>query len=150
MKYITIIFLIVICSCEHPVAKPVILKPVQHKVVETEKPFSNPSIIFGSSYAQFFQCLHRNNQFEKMICFTSNSTIKKFSREQVLNYYKHNFKFDYVLGTLSNINVEEGVTILTYSKASIFATRRKLRIPCILENDSVKIILNSLSAKPFE
>lgn len=149
MKYITIIYLVVIYSCEHPVAKQKPLKSTIQKA-ETEKPFSNPSIIFGSSFGQFFQCLYRTNQFEKMICFTSNLTIKKFSREQVLNYYQHDFKFDYVLGTLSNINVEEGVTILTYSKASIFATRRKLRIPCILENDSVKIILNSLSAKPFE
>ncbi len=150
MKYIAIIYLVVIYSCEHSVTNPVILKPVEHKVVELDKPFSNPSLIFGSNFTQFFQCLFRNNQFDRMMSFTSNSTIKKFSREQVLNYYKHNFKFDYVLGNLSNINIEEGVTILTYANASIFATRRKLRIPCILENDSVKIILNSLSNKPFE
>ena len=149
MKYIAIIYLVVICSCEHPVAKQKRLKSTIQKA-ELEKPFSKPNIIFGSSFGPFFQCLYRNNQFDRMMSFTSNSTIEKFTRKQVLNYYKHNFKFDYVLGNLSNINIEEGVTILTYANASIFATRRKLRIPCVLENDSVKIILNSLSAKPFE
>lgn len=150
MKYIAIIYLVVIYSCEHSVTTPVMLNPVEHKVVEVEKPFSNPSLIFGSSFAQFFQCLYRTNQFDRMMSFTSNSTIEKFTRKQVLNYYKQDFKFDYVLGKLSSFSIEDGITTLTYSKASIYATRRKLRIPCVLENDSVKIILNSLSNKPFE
>ncbi len=150
MKYIAIIYLVVIYSCEHSVTKQVALKSVQRKVIEIEKPFSNPILIYGNDFGTYFQALYRNNQFPQMVCLTSSITLNKFSREQVLNYYKHNFKFDYVLGNLSNINTEEGVTLLTYSKASIYATRRKLRIPCVLENDSVKIILNSLSAKPFE
>ena len=149
MKYLTLIFLIGFSSCQQSIKKEETIKSTQQKV-ETEKPFSNPSIIFGSSYAQFFQCLHRNNQFGKMICFTSNSTIKKFTRKQVLNYYKHDFKFDYLLGKLSSISIEDGITTLTYSKASMYGTRRKIRIMCLVENDSVKIILNSLSHKPFE
>lgn len=149
MKHITVIFFVTLYSCGQPAEQKVIKKIIQPNI-ENEKPFCNPSIIFGSSFGQFFQALYRNNQFEKMMSFTSNSTIEKFTKKEVLNYYKRDFKFDYVLGVLSNINEEDGITILTYSKGSIYGTRRKLRIPCILENDSVKIILNSLSAKPFE
>ena len=149
MKYIAIIYLVVICSCEHQVAKQKPLKSTIQKT-ELEKPFSNPNIIFGSSFGPFFQCLYRNNQFDRMMSFTSNSTIEKFTRKQVLNYYKHDFKFDYVLGKLSSFSIEDGITTLTYSKASIYGTRRKIRIMCLVENDSVKIILNSLSHKPFE
>ncbi len=149
MKYIAIIYLVVICSCEHPVAKQKPLKSTIQKA-ELEKPFSNPNIIFGSSFGPFFQCLYRNNQFDRMMSFTSNSTIEKFTRKQVLNYYKHDFKFDYLLGMLSNTNQEGSITTLTYSRASIYGTRRKVTIKCMLENDSVKIILNSLSNKPFE
>lgn len=149
MKHIVFLILLGLFSCEHTDKRQTKIKSTQQKI-EIEKPFSNPSIIYGSSFGSYFQSLYRNNQSQKMLCLTSSITLNRFTREQVLNYYKNDFKFDYILGNLSNISEEDGTTILTYSKASIYATRRKLRIPCVLENDSVKIILNSLDNKPFE
>lgn len=149
MKHIALLFLIGLCSCEHTNNQKVIFQ-ISHQKTETEKTFSNPNLIYGSSFGSYFQSLYRTNQFEQMLCFTSSITLNRFTREQVLNYYKNDFKFDYILGNLSNISLEDGTTILTYSKACIYATRRKLRIPCVLENDSIKIILNSLDNKPFQ
>lgn len=149
MKHITLLFFIGLCSCEHTNNQKVIVQTTQQKT-EIEKPFSNPNLIYGSSFGSYFQSLYRTNQFEQMLCFTSSITLNRFTRELVLNYYKNDFRFDYILGNLSNISVEDGTTILTYSKASIYATRRKLKISCVVETDSVKIILNSLSNKPFE
>ena len=147
-----IILLVSIYACEQPGAEKAIKKPLQslQQNAGIEKPFLNPSLIFGSSFGQFFQSLYRNNQYEQMLCFTSKETINKFSREHVLKYYKQDFRFDYVLGKQSNISIEDGITTLTFSNASIYGTRRKIRTMCLVENDSVKIILNSLSNKPFE
>jgi hypothetical protein len=115
-----------------------------------EKPYSNPALIFGTSFGCFFQTLYRNNQFDLMLAFTADKTVKQFGRDKVLNYYKHNFKFDYRLGQLSNIFNEGDRINLTYSKAFIYATRRKVVIPCCLEHDSIKIFILSLSRNPFE
>ncbi len=149
MKQICLLFLIGLYSCSQPTKQQSVNQPSQ-SIIEIEKPFSNPAIIYGSDFGKFFQGLYRINNYKGMLDFTSTETLNKFSREQVLDYYKHEFKFDYVLGNLSNISIEEGITILTYNKASIFATRRKLQILVIIESDSVKIILNALTSKPFE
>lgn len=149
MKQLSLFFLAVFCSCSQPAKQQIVTQPTKAEKV-IERPFSNPAIIYGSDFGKFFQGLYRTNNYKGMLDFTSTETLNKFSSEQVLDYYKDEFKFDYVLGNLSNISMEEGITILTYNKASIFATRRKLQIPVIIESDSVKIILNTLSSKPFE
>ena len=85
-----------------------------------------------------------------MLAFTSQQSINKFGKENLLQYYKQKFKLDYLLENLSNITTEDGIIYLTYTKAHINATRRKITIPCVIENDSVKIIINDLTTKPFE
>lgn len=152
MKSNTLIFLVLItfCACKtesDKQTKPIVI-PVTSQ--ELSKPFSNPVLILGSSYGHYFQTLYRNNQFEQMICFTSEKSLKQFGKEKVLDYYKNNFKLDYELGKLSNLKTENGITYLTYTNATIQATRRKIVIPCLHENDSVKIILDYLNANPFE
>ncbi len=152
MKSITLLFLVIIsfCACKtesDKQSKPVAVAETKQ---EPSKPYSNPALIYGSSFGHCFQTLYRNNQFEQMICFTSNKTLKEFGKEKVLNYYMNKFKLDYELGKLSNITTKNGISLLTYTNGRIQATRRKLVIQCSVENDSVKIILESLVVSPFE
>ena len=152
MKSITLLFLVIISfgACKpksDKESKPVVVAETKQ---EPSKPYSNPALIYGSSFGHYFQTLYRNNQFEQMICFTSDKSLQRFGKEKVLDYYKHNFKLDYELGKLSNVITQNGITYLTYTCATIQATRRKLVIPCVIENDSLKIILETLIANPFE
>ncbi len=152
MKFKTCIFILCLfffgCSTK-TIEQPITDIPIEQVHVSV-KPYSNPAMIFGSSARQFFQNVYRNNQYNNMLAFTASQTINKYGRETILSYYKINFKFDYVLGNLCNINTEYGVIILTYSNASIMATRRKVVIHCTIENDTVKVILEHLATSPFE
>jgi len=122
----------------------------QPKEVVIDKPYSSPALIYSNSAGIFFQTLYRNNFFDLMMSFTSDRTIKQFGRGKILNYYKHNFKFDYNLGKPSNIYNEGDTINLSYTHACIYGTRRKVVIPFCLENDSIKIILYSLTRNSFE
>jgi hypothetical protein len=136
--------------------KPIEDKPQQVTTIKQpkepviEKPYSNPSLIYSNSAGVFFQTLYRNNFFDLMMSFTSDRTIKQFGKSKILNYYKHNFKFDYAIGKLSNIYYEGDTINLSYTHACIYGTRRKVVIPFCLENDSIKIILYSLTRNPLE
>lgn len=111
--------------------------------------YSNPILISGSSFGHFFQALYRNNQFDKMVDFTSNMTKEKFGSEKLKQFYSDKFKFDFTLGALSNICHKDNTIKLTYSKSKQFATRRKVTMTCVIENDSVKLLLDELVANPF-
>lgn len=113
------------------------------------KPFSNPVLIYGSSFAEYFQSLYRNNKYEQMLRFTSDSTVKRFGKQKIHQYYEQKFKFDYALGKLTNQAKDGNVIYLTYSKAHIYATRRKIVIPCVIERDTVKLLLITLDKTPF-
>lgn len=115
-----------------------------------EKPYANPAMIYGSSFAAFFQSIYRSNNYALMLAFTSERTLNRFGKAKVLSYYQHGFQFDYKLGQLSNITYAGDTILLTYSKAYIFATRRKIVVPCVVEWDSVKMLLTSLGKHPFE
>lgn len=151
MKHLTYFFLATIffCSCKTEPEKKSIPIVSTEAIQEPVKPFSNPSIIFGSSFGHYFQSLYRNNRFEEMLSFTSSQTINKFGSAALLDYYKHNFKLDFNIGKLTNISNEEGVIYLTYSHSSITATRRKVVIPCIVEHDTVRVIILKLLQNPF-
>lgn len=125
-------------------------KLIQGQNTTETKPYSNPVLIYGSSFAEYFQALYRNNQFEVMRRFTSDRTIKQFGEQRLLQYYKQEFNFDYLLGKLSNQTKDRDVIFLTYSKARIYATRRKIVVPCVIERDTVKLLLCSLDKTPFD
>ncbi|MBP7808629.1 MAG: hypothetical protein KA163_05015 [Bacteroidia bacterium] len=144
---LTLIFLL---GCERRANKQTQVPVIKQTERKSESPYSNPALIYGSSFGEFFQSLYRNNQFEQMLFFTSSKTINQFGRAELKNYYKQKFKFDYVLGHLSNMVMVGDTILLTYSKAHIHATRRKIVIRCLIENDTVKLVLNKLERTPFD
>lgn len=134
-------------SCKHQVERTV--------AVSSEKPnkltalFSNPRLIYGSSFGGFFQTLYRNNQFDLMIAFTSKKSKEQFGIEVIRDFYKNKFKFDFKLGNLSSYTEIKDTIFLTYTSSSIYGTRRKIVINCLIENDSTKFLLPNLNNYPF-
>jgi hypothetical protein len=98
-------------------------------------------MIYGSDFGNMFKLFYAQGNFDYMLKFTSSKSIKKHGKEKVLEFYKNKFKFGYALGSLKSITKEDDVTILNYPNASVLATKKVLRIPIVVENDSCKIIL---------
>ena len=150
IKNLIYIAILTLVSCNDIKQKPVkYIIPKQPKQAQ-EKPYANPSLFMGSSFAIAFQSFYRLNNYPLMLAFTSERTLNRFGRANVLAYYQHRYTLDYKLGQLTNITYIGDTILLTYAKANIFATRRKIVIPCILERDSIRILLNNLSKNPFE
>lgn len=106
-----------------------------------KSPYSNPALIYGSDFGNMFKIFYAQGNFDYMLKFTSSKSIKKHGKDKVLDFYKNKFKFGYALGSLRSINKEGDLMILNYPDAKVFATKKVVRIPVTLENDSCKIVL---------
>ena len=113
---------------------------------QVEKPYSNPVFIEGSSFGVFLQMLYKTGKFDEMIKFTSQETINKFGEKKLIEFYK-NMDFGYKIKLKSKDDIDGYV--LNYD-ADIMATKRIARIHVSVENDTCKLILNSiLNKNPF-
>lgn len=121
----------------------------QSKHEKKTKPFANPLIIYGSSFGHFFQSFYRLGNYEAMLKFTATQTRIKYGSAQLLNHYKNELKFDFALGGLTNAYHDGDTICIMYSNAKIMATRVLIRLRVIVENDSCKILIPSLSPNPF-
>lgn len=106
------------------------------------KPFSNPSFIYGSNIGQYFQTLYRLGKYEEMLKFTSQESIKKYGKDKILDYYK---ACDFGYKIKINSRSQDGKYIILSYDANIMATNRVIRIKTVVENDSAKIVLNNLN-----
>jgi hypothetical protein len=105
-------------------------------------PYANPAMIYGSDFGNMFKLFYAQGNFDYMLKFTSSESIKKHGKAKVLEFYKNKFKFGYALGSLKSTFKEGNVTILNYPDAKVFATKKVVRIPIVIENDSCKIVLS--------
>jgi len=106
------------------------------------KPFSNPALIYGSDFGNFFKTLYAQGKFADMVKFTSAESIKKHGKDKIIDFYKNKIHFGYELGKLKSTNKEEdGSITLNYPSSQVFATKKVVRINVVIQNDSVKIKL---------
>ena len=103
--------------------------------------FSNPVLIYGSSFGNYFQTLYKLGKFDDMLKFTSSGSIAKYGKEKIRKMYE-TMDFAYTM-KLKSKNTTLDSTFLNY-EAGIYATKHMVRIPVVIENDSVKIVLHSL------
>lgn len=126
---------------------------VSNKVLENKTmlpKLNNPAVFLGSSFGIYFQSLYRLNQYEKMMVFTSIGSRKKYSDISIKKFYSESFYFDFTLGKLTSIKKEGNTLELIYANGKIEGTsNRKIIIPILIENDSCKVILKSLT-NPFK
>jgi hypothetical protein len=107
--------------------------------------YSNPVLIYGSSFLAFFRRLFLTNQFEKMADFTCEETLSRFGREKVLAFYQSRyFNLSFQINKLTNMYSRNDTIYLTYL-ANVMATSKKVVVMCKIQNDSCKILLPSLS-----
>lgn len=110
-----------------------------------KKPYSNPVLIYGTSFGNFFQVLFRTGDYNTMLAFTSSESIDKFGKDTIIDFYKNRFQFGFELGKLKSMTTENEIYTLNYPDAIISATRTTIRIKVRIENDSTKIVLSNLN-----
>lgn len=110
--------------------------------------FSNPILMYGSDFGNFFQSMFERGKFENMLSFTSSESVEVHGREAILDFYKNKLQFGYELGKAKSQNVDGEVITLNYN-ANIDATTVVVRLNVVVENDSCKIVLpNNLENFP--
>lgn len=111
-------------------------------------PFSNPVLIYGSSFGNYFQMLYKTGKYEEMIKFTSSKSINDFGSKAILELYKK-MNLGYEIKLKSKNDNKDGSVTLNYD-TFIIATKSVLRMNVIVENDSTKLIIGSLNQNnPF-
>jgi len=116
--------------------------------LDENKPFSNPAIIYGSDFGNYFRTLYKLGKYDEMISFTSSQSIEQFGEEAIIEFYKNDLDFGYEIGKPHSKNISGNIITLNY-EADIFATKKVVRIDIIIENDSCKIVLpNKLNNFP--
>jgi hypothetical protein len=143
--------MIALMSCSNPVQENPIPESSLTNIsqqLET-KLYSNPTLIWGSSFGNYFQILCRQNRFDEMVKFTSNESRRKYGDKALRGFYENNFRFDFELGKLKSIQKSGDTSLLVYSNAQILGTKRKVVLKTLIQNDSVKLVLDSLK-NPFQ
>ena len=143
---IGLLTLIIIRCSNPPIAKG---EPAQAKPKSKISPYSNPLIIYGSAFGEFFQCIYRLGNYEAMLKFTAAQTRIKHGSAKLLKYYRDELKFDFELDRLTNAYCAGDTITLVYSNAKIMATRKLIKLNVIIENDSCKLLLSNLNSNPF-
>jgi hypothetical protein len=95
----------------------------------------------GTNFGQFFQTLYRLGKYDEMLKFTSQESIKKYGKDNILDYYQ-NCDFGYKIKII-NKTTDGKYYILSYN-ANIMATNKVVRMKTVVENDSAKIVLDNL------
>jgi len=109
--------------------------------IEKNEDFSNPVLIFGSSFGNYFQTLYKLGKYDKMLIFTSSKSIEKFGKEEILSFYRK-MDFAYTI-KLKSKTEDVGIIVLNY-EAGIMATKHMLRMSVVVENDTCKILLDNI------
>ena len=114
---------------------------------ELDMRYNNPSIFLGSSFGEYFRACHLIGHYEEMYRFTATESIDKYEKEQIMLFY-NNIQLSYKLD-LKTITKQGDYYILFY-RTNTNATKRTLKMKVILENDSTKIVWDTLNInEPF-
>lgn len=105
------------------------------------RPYSNPILIYGTSFGNYFKTLYKLGDFDTMMKFTSEQSIKKYGYQNILLFYKTT-DFGYDMKLMSR-RVVNGVYTLNYN-AAIMGTKKVIRMDVAVENDSCKLIIDNL------
>ena len=109
-------------------------------ILKSTKEFSNPALIYGSSFGNYFQILYKQAKFNQMLNFTSGISRKRFGDKAILKAYKL-MDFGYAM-KLSNIQKKSDSLYLLNYEIQELATNKILRMTTIIESDTIKLIVN--------
>jgi hypothetical protein len=105
---------------------------------------TNPGMFAGTDFGRFFQRLYINQDYDRMLIFTSKKSRDKFGDNRLLEYYRK-MEFGYPLNIKSKYI--QGDTIWLNYLTTIKATRKVVKLPISVEGDTVRVIIQSIDCK---
>lgn len=146
-KYIYILLVsLITVSCDEltvaPGSGPLVTDKDKVSNVEN-KPFSDPAIIYGSNFGQFFQEMYKLGDYDGMMAFTSSESIELHGKDVILEHYK-NMTFGFDLGKLKSIQEDEDEDgrMSMFYLSDIDATKVRFILHVKIENDSCKVLIH--------
>lgn len=107
---------------------------------------SNPGMFAGTDFGRFFQRLYINQDYDRMLNYTSRQSREKYGDMQLLDYYR---SMDFAFPLRLKSKAIQGDTIWLNYVTTIGATRTVVRMPVVVEHDTVRIIILSVEMKSF-
>lgn len=89
-----------------------------------------------------FQQAYKSGDYEKMLVMTSQESIDKYGRVEILNHYKTYLQFGYELTYTGNY--KDGKYIILIYDAVVWGTKGSCKVKTLPENGKLKIVLNDL------
>lgn len=111
-------------------------------ILNQEGQLSNPILMYGSTFGNYFQAYYKVGDFDLLMKFTSKESIDKFGKHKILDAYE-NMQFAYKIKFKSMKNLGKDEWLMNYETEQN-ATIKMLRIKVKLENDTVKLVINDL------
>lgn len=113
----------------------------------TEPKLDNPILFYGSSFGEFIQSLYKASRHKELIEYTSNDTKKKYTQNELSDFYSR-MQFSYPL-ILTSYLIQGNEYTLLY-ETSINATILSIKLYVKIENDTCKLVLKNLNSRfPF-
>jgi hypothetical protein len=107
-----------------------------------QSPLSNPVLMYGSSFGNYFQAYYKIGNYDLLMNFTSKESIDRYGYKNIINAYKK-MEFGYKIKFKSMTNLASDEWLMNYETEQ-YATLKMLRIKVKLENDTVKLVINDL------
>lgn len=102
------------------------------------KPWANPVLIHGSSFANIMQQSYLTGNYDMMIKLTAKESRVLHGDSVILHYYQH-MQFSYPIQLVSHS--QKGNKYQLIYKAKIGATVVRLKVDIIVESDTARVIL---------
>ena len=101
--------------------------------------WSKPELINVSSFGQIINVYCKVGKYDELYRLTDQATRAKYSKSAIIEVYK-NMAMGFEMGFPMNKTTEDGVVWLYY-KVDIDATKKILRMPILIENDTCRLVL---------
>jgi hypothetical protein len=140
--------LLIFFSCrEDNKGEPVIEHETEEDVNENDNEryeavkvdWSNPVLIGGSSFGNIININYKLGKFDELYRLTNSSLKSSMSKQEIVNTYRKlpmGFDLDFPM----NKTEDSGVIWLHYA-VEINATKKVMRMPVVVENDTCRLML---------
>ena len=105
---------------------------------QSNKPWANPILIHGSSFANIMQQFYLTGNYEMMLKLTAKESRVLHGDSVILRYYQ-NMQFSYQIQLVSHSR--KGNKYQLIYKSKIDATVVRLKVDIIVESDTARVIL---------
>lgn len=111
----------------------------QNKTSTAEVDWSNPVLIGAASFGNIINVNYQLGQFEELYRLTNSSLKSSLTKQEIINKYRSlplGFDLDFPIN-----KTEENGTIWLHYAVEINATKKIMRIPIVVEDDTSRLRL---------